>query len=111
MENEDENGMATSDAIIMAQSSIAGLNLLTCNYKHFLYYEKFLNKHKKSTHRLRADEIEQVNSKNGLYFTMHNGTTFVPRPCSPAEYFELYRGGNFYELEEYENVDFNEKEF
>ena len=111
MEQEGESGQITSDAIIMAQSSIAGINLLTCNYKHFLYYENHLNEKKKKTYRLRADDIEAINSQFGLYFAMHNESVFVPRPCSPAEYFELYRGGNFYELEEYENIELKERNF
>lgn len=110
MNDENENGSATSDAIIMAQSSVAGLNLVTCNYKHFLYYFLSTKKKMQQVDRERADDIEEINSKFGLHFVMNNGEQFVPRPHSPAEYFELYRGGNFYEQESYADVEFTSKE-
>lgn len=109
MNDENENGSATSDAIIMAQSSVAGLNLVTCNYKHFLFYGA-KNPKKQKIDRERADDIEEINSKFGLHFVMNNGEQFVPRPHSPAEYFELYRGGNFYEQESYEDIELTSKE-
>ena len=110
MEDENENGLPSSDAIIMAQSSVAGLNLVTSNHKHFLYYSKFINKHKKEVVRTRADDIEEINSRHGFYFEMKNGETFVPRPYSPAEYFELYRNGPFYEQKNYDDIDLIQKD-
>lgn len=110
MEDENGNKTATSDSIIMAQSSVAGLNLITCNHKHFLYYKHGTKHNKREIKRDRADDIQEINSKHGYYFEMKNGKSFVPRPCSPAEYFELYKDGNFYELSEYENVDLIQKE-
>ena len=110
MKDENGDGSLSSDAIIMAQSSIAGLNLVTCNYKHFLYYFSSSKKKNQQHGRERADDIEEINSKFGLYFVMNNGESFVPRPHSPAEYFELYRDGNFYEQENYENVEIGPKE-
>lgn len=110
MEDENENGFLTSDAIIMAQASVSGLNLVTSNHKHFLYYSKFINKKKKEVVRTRADDIEEINSRHGLYFEMKNGDTFVPRPYSPAEYFELYKNGPFYEQGKYDEIDLIQKD-
>ena len=110
MEDEDKNLSITADAIIMAQSSIAGLNLITSNQKHFLYYDHGIKKNKKEVIRNRADDIEKINSRHGLYFEMNNGVSFVPRPCSPAEYFELFKGGPFYEQENYEDIDLVQKD-
>ena len=110
MEDENKNKMPTNDAIIMAQSTVAGFNLVTCNHKHFLFYLTRVKHKDRENFRKRADDIEEINSAYGYYYVMNNGEIFVPRPCSPAEYFELYRGGNFYELSEYENVDLIQKE-
>lgn len=110
MEDENENGLPTSDAIIMAQASVVGLNLVTSNHKHFLYYSNFMHKKRREVVRTRAEDIEEINSRHGLYFEMKNGETFVPRPYSPAEYFELYRGGPFYEQGEYDEINLIQKD-
>lgn len=112
MEKGDADETIASDAIIMAQCAVSGLNLITGNRRHFLFYqENSRKKRRKTVIRDRADDIQNINSRHGKYFEMKNGKSFIPRPYSPAEFFELYRGGEFYEQKEYAVVDLIQKEF
>ena len=112
MNDKDKNEEIASDAVIMAQCSAAGINLITGNRRHFLFYEENdRRKRRKAVIRDRADDIQDINSRHGKYFEMKNGKSFIPRPYSPAEFFELYRDGEFYEQKEYEEIDLIHKEF
>lgn len=85
-----ENGRPTKDALIMAESTILGLSLISNNVKDFNNYDKY-RKEKKGK---RKDDIMHINDRMG-YACGINGQKVVPAPYTSFEYLKYFRDGIF----------------
>lgn len=81
------------DALIMAEASLLGLNLLTMNSSDFSYYDDEYGNKRKKHHR--ANDIMQLNKNKKLSYTTMAGMRVTPRPYLPEEFIELFKSGMF----------------
>ena len=84
---------SASDALIMAESTVCGLNLVTGNTHHFIDYEP--GEVEKTHSTSRAEDIQNLNKKAGFVFVNDKNETVVPRPCTPEYYFEHFKNGKY----------------
>lgn len=90
MKNEEKR---FADAMIMAEASFLGLNLISNNVKDFSYYtEDSVADRSKAR---RSKDIQRINEKNGYIFHNTDGLKIVPRPYTSDEFLELFRSGLF----------------
>lgn len=90
MKSEDKRFM---DALIMAESSILGINLISNNVRDFSYYmeDSYVDRVKAK----RAKDIQRINEKNGYMYHTTDGQKIVPRPYTSEEFLNLFRTGLF----------------
>ena len=106
---KSENGKPTMDAVIMAEATISGLNLVTNNSRDFLSYEKGENKRKYDRRDVspRASDIAKLNKKLGYIYETKKLERFTPKPLSPSQYVMWFKdSGAFGMRESYPGVDF-----
>lgn len=85
-----EGGRPTKDALIMAESTILGLSLISNNVKDFKDYDRY-RKEKKGKRKL---DIMHVNDRMGYSYEI-DGQKIVPAPQTSFEYLQLFRDGIF----------------
>ena len=92
-----ENGKPTQDVIIMAQATVAGLNLISDNFVDFYLYRCGKVDFEKDESR-RAKDIQNINEKMGYSFTTITGDDFVPRPYTSKEYVNIFKDVNLFNI-------------
>lgn len=99
MRGEKEDGKPTKDALIMAESTIIGLSLLTNNVKDFTNYDR--HRHERSGQRML--DITHIN--NRMPYAYYIGEQkIVPAPYTSYEFLRTFRDDvfkvtpEFYEL-------------
>lgn len=102
--SRDKDKEPLTDAIVLAESTILGLNLVSANYTDFENYikesqlkfsrlteeDKLINKNQSHEQGARAEEIEKFNERHG--FVSFNGSENVAlRPYSSSEFWKYFR--------------------
>lgn len=100
---QKENGCA-SDALIMAESTVCGLNLVTGNTHHFIDYEP--GEVEKGHSTSRAEDIQNLNKKLGYVFVNGKKERIVPKPCTPEYYFENFKNGKYALIEDKPEISY-----
>ena len=83
----------SNDALIAAEAALCGLNLVTANVHHLVFYEEGEVSPDHKT--LRNEDIQTINERSGLVFWGRSGEKFVPMPCTPDYYVEHFKEGTF----------------
>lgn len=106
---KSKDGKPTMDAIIMAEATISGLNLVTNNSRDFLSYEKAEMKQRtdKKDKSPRATDIAKLNKKLGYVYETKKLEKFTPKPFSSSQYVNWYKDtGAFGMREDYPGIEF-----
>lgn len=85
-----EGGHPMKDAIIMAETTVAGLSLVTNNVKDFTNYDKY--RKEKSGKRMR--DIRSLNDGLGYAYFV-DGQKIVPTSYTSFEFLQNFRNGQF----------------
>ncbi len=104
-----EKGNPSMDAIIMAEATVAGLNLVTNNSRDFLAYEKNDKNRRKDCKdkSQRATDIAKFNKKEGFVFKTKKGETYSPKPYSSSQYVMFFKTTGAFDMrEKYSGVKF-----
>lgn len=78
------------DALIMAESTVLGLSLVTNNVKDFTNYDRY----RKEKSGKRMMDISRINDRMGYSLFIDN-QKIVPAPYTSFEYLQNFRDGQF----------------